>query len=65
MTTTSACTRFPPFGITPQERQGAAMAKARPAELWFGLREEQIEFFWSYGYVSLDGLRCIGSQGNV
>lgn len=55
MTLTASKYRFPAFTTTPEERQGPAMAKAKALPHEFGLSQEQIDFFWQHGYVSLPG----------
>lgn len=47
---------FPPFVATEEQRKGRAMAKPKYPERKHLLSQDQLDFFWANGYLSLPGL---------
>src|SRR5690606_9260858 len=48
--------KFPAFHATPEQQQGPAFTRPRPRKLQHPLSPEQLNFFWTTGYISLPGL---------
>lgn len=56
VTASDTTRRFPVFAPTDEQRAGPAFARPRPLALAHALTEDQLDCFWSQGYVNLPGL---------